>query len=57
MPGLSLGLGLGLTNTPAKGGGVPESIIIDGETYTRIRFQGVPLDQEISSQPLYGRAA
>lgn len=37
--------------------GVPNSITVDGMTYTRIRFGGVPLDIQISSQPLYGRAA
>ena len=38
-------------------GGVPFRIVVDGVVYDRIRFDGVFLDTEISSQPLYMRPA
>lgn len=37
--------------------GVGASVVVDGVTYTRIRFGDSYLDQLISSQPLYGIAA
>lgn len=40
-----------------KGVGVPPSVTVDGETFTRIRFGDAFLDVLISSQPLYGSDA
>jgi len=57
--GIALGwpMASGLHPSQPTGGGAPNSIVVDGVTYTRIRFGGQILDQQISSQPLYGKAA